>query len=51
MIKIKIQRGKNEEPIFKIKIKDDDRIKYPFLKRTLIEGKIIKGRYNYQIPL
>lgn len=51
MIKIKIQKGKNEEPIFKVNIKDDDIGKFPFLRRPIIEGKKIKGRYNYEIPL
>ena len=51
MIKIKIQKGKNEEPIFKINLKDDDIVKFPFLKRAILEGKKITGRYNYEVPL
>jgi hypothetical protein len=51
MIKFKIQKGKNEEPIFKIRIKDEELVSYPFLKRAIIEAKEIKGRYNYQVPL
>ncbi|WP_411170569.1 hypothetical protein ACH36K_08870 [Clostridium sp. MB05] len=51
MIKFKIQKGKNEEPIFKIRIKDKELVNYPFLKRAIIEAKEIKGRYNYQVPL
>ena len=51
MIKIKIQKNKNHDPIFKIKIKDEEIEKYIFLKRALIEGKKIKGNFNYEIPL
>ena len=51
MIKIKIQKNKNHDPIFKIKIKDEEIEKYIFLKRALIEGKNIKGNFNYEIPL
>lgn len=51
MIKFKIQKGKNEDPIFKIRIKDEELVSYPFLKRAIIEAKKIKGRYNYQVPL
>lgn len=51
MIKFKIQKGKNEEPIFKIRIKDEELVSYPFLRRAIIEAKKIKGRYNYQVPL
>lgn len=51
MIKIKIQKNKSQDPIFKIKIKDEEIEKYIFLKRALIEGKKIKGNFNYEIPL
>ncbi|GAA0085353.1 hypothetical protein UT300007_17920 [Clostridium sp. CTA-7] len=51
MIKFKIQKDKNEEPIFKIRIKNEELVNYPFLKRAIIEAKKIKGRYNYQVPL
>lgn len=51
MIKIKIQNEKNDRLIFKIKIKDDELNKYKFLKRALMEGKSIKGNFNYEIPL
>ena len=51
MIKIKIQKGKNDNPIFKINIKDKEIDKYKFLKRALIEGRSIKGNFNYEIPL
>lgn len=51
MIKIKIQKGKNDNPIFKINIKNNEIEKYKFLKRALIDGKTIKGNFNYEIPL
>ncbi|AYE33040.1 hypothetical protein [Clostridium septicum] len=49
MIRIKIDKNKKEQPIFKIYIKDIEG--YKFLKRSLIEGKKISGKYNYEIPL
>ncbi|MGG7213904.1 hypothetical protein ACQPUY_09845 [Clostridium nigeriense] len=51
MIRIKIQKGKNNNPIFKINIKDEDLNKCIFLRRALLEGKVIKGNFNYEIPL
>ena len=51
MIRIKIQKGKNDNLSFKINIKDNELHKYKFLKRALIEGKPIKGNFNYEIPL
>lgn len=51
MIKIKIDKDKKNNPIFKLNIKEDDEKKYPFIKRALIDGKKISGRYNYEIPL
>lgn len=51
MIRIKIQKGKNNNLIFKINIKDEDLNKCIFLRRALLEGKVIKGNFNYEIPL
>lgn len=51
MIRIKIQRDKNNKLIFKINIKEQELSKYKFLSRALLEGKAIKGRFNYMIPL
>ena len=51
MIKFKLQKDKSKGIIFKINIKEEDKLKYPFLKRPIMEGKRIKGLYNYQIPL
>lgn len=51
MIKIKIEQNKSYNPIFKIKIKEEEIQKYIFLKRALIESKKIKGNFNYEVPL
>jgi hypothetical protein len=51
MIRIKIQKGKNNNPIFKINIKDKDINKFIFLRRALLEGRVINGNFNYEIPL
>ena len=51
MVKIKIQKVKNDSLTFKINIKDSELNNYKFLKRALIEGKPIKGNFNYEIPL
>ena len=49
MIKIKLQKEKNERLSFKIKINEEKLNKYKFLKRAIIEGKPIKGNFNYEI--
>lgn len=51
MIKIKIQKVKEEQLIFKISLKEKDVEKYPLLKRPIMEGKQIKGKFNYEVPL
>lgn len=51
MIKIKIDKNKREQPSFKIHADKEDREKYLFLKRALMEAKSIKGRYEYEVPL
>ncbi|VYT72522.1 hypothetical protein [Clostridium tertium] len=51
MIKVKIEKDKNNNPIFKLNIKETDEKKYPFLKRALMDGKKISGRFNYEVPL
>ena len=52
MIKIKLEKNKNEKIIFKLKIKDIDKENVLF-KRALMESKIIKGKstYDYEVPL
>lgn len=51
MIKIKLEKNRKHEPIFKLNIKEEELDKYRFLKRALFESKKIKGRYNYEVPL
>ena len=43
MIKIKIDKSKSNEPIFKLGFKQLDEKENRFLKRALIDGKEIKG--------
>lgn len=51
MIKIKLEKNKRGEPIFKLCIKDGDLEYYKFLKRSLMDGKKLTGSYNYEVPL
>lgn len=51
MLRIKLEMNKKGEPIFKLEINKEDEVKYSFLRRALMEGKQIKGTYNYQIPI
>lgn len=51
MLRIKLEMNKKGEPIFKLEINKEDELKYSFLRRALMEGKQIKGTYNYQIPI
>ncbi|WP_300384858.1 hypothetical protein [Clostridium sp.] len=51
MIKIKVEEGKNNLPLFKLSLNEEALVKYKFLKRPLMEGKKIKGDYNYIIPV
>ena len=51
MIKIKIEEGKNNLPLFKISLKEEALEKYKFLKRPIMESRKIKGDYNYLIPI
>ena len=51
MIKIKIEKNRSNEPVFKIGTKNLMDKEERFLKRALIDGKEITGRYNYEIPL
>jgi hypothetical protein len=51
MIKIKLQKHNSKEIIFKINVKEEDILKYPLLKRPIMDGKKIKGVYNYELPL
>ena len=51
MVKIKLEKNKKDEPVFKLNIKEKEIDNYKFLKRALLGGKAIKGRYNYEIPI
>ena len=51
MARIKIEKNKKNEPVFKLKLKDSEIEKYRLLKRALIESKKIKGHYNYVVPI
>ena len=52
MIKVKLEKSKKGNIVFKLKIKEDE-INNILFKRAIIESKIIKGRrgYNYEVPL
>ena len=51
MVKIKLEKNQKDEPVFKLNIKEEEIDNYRFLKRALLEGKAIKGRYNYEVPI
>ncbi len=51
MIKVKIEKNRLNEPIFKLGFKNLSEKEERFLKRALIEGKEISGIYKYEIPL
>ena len=51
MIKVKIEKNRLNEPIFKLVFKKLNDKEERFLKRALIEGKEISGTYKYEIPL
>lgn len=51
MIKVKIEKNRLNEPIFKLGFKNLSEKEERFLKRALIEGKEISGTYKYEIPL
>lgn len=52
MIKIKLEKSKKGNIIFKLKINDKE-INNILFRRAIMESKIIKGRarYNYEVPL
>ena len=51
MVKIKLEKNQKNEPVFKLNIKEEEIDNYRFLKRALLEGKSIRGRYNYEVPI
>ena len=51
MIRIKIEKNRQNMPVFEISVKKEETEEFKFLKRALFESKSIKGRYNYEIPM
>ena len=51
MIKIKLEKNKKREPVFKLSINEKNIEKYKFIRRASMEGKELKGTYNYEIPI
>lgn len=50
LIIIKLEKNKRNKIIFKAKFTNNEENNM-FLKRAIMEGKKVKGDYNYQIPL
>ncbi|AOR22490.1 hypothetical protein [Clostridium taeniosporum] len=50
MIIIKLEKNRRNKIIFKAKFTDGEEKKI-FFKRAIIEGKKLKGEFEYQIPL
>lgn len=51
MIKVKIEKNKRCEPVFKISLMEEDIDKYRILKRIIFESRKLKGEYNYKISM
>lgn len=51
MIKIKLQKDKNKDVIFKMKVTEEELILNKGIKRAIMDSKKINGLYNYEIPL
>ncbi|MBB6623952.1 hypothetical protein [Clostridium gasigenes] len=51
MIKVKLEKNNDKEPILKLGIKEKDLNIYKFLKRSLMDSKKLTGIYNYEVPL
>ncbi|MGL5647386.1 MAG: hypothetical protein ACRDDY_06005 [Clostridium sp.] len=51
MIRIKIEKNRFDEPIFKISIQDEELLNNRILKRVLYESTPLKGLYNYKLPM
>ncbi|NFT08866.1 hypothetical protein FDF26_17805 [Clostridium botulinum] len=50
MVVVKLEKNKKRQIIFKIRFTDGEENKL-FFKRAIIEGKKIKGDFDYQVPL
>lgn len=51
MIKLKLEKNKRNEPIFKLKVSQEDLKDRLYLKRAIMEGRELKGDYNYKVPI
>ena len=51
MIKIKLQKDKSKELIFKLKITEKELEANNNIRRAIMDSKKIKGLYNYEVPL
>ena len=51
MIRIKLQKDKNKELTFKMKITEDELDLNNNIRRAIMDSKKIKGLYNYEVPL
>ena len=51
MIKILLDKNTRNQPVLKLKIKDEDIELHKMIKRALIESKQINGEYNYNVPI
>lgn len=51
MIKIKLEKTKKNNLVFKLGGKESDIGNIRLLKRALMESKKISGRYSYEVPL
>ena len=51
MIAIKLEKNKRNEPILKLRVTEEDLKDKSFLKRALMEGRSLKGEYNYKVPI
>lgn len=50
MIRIRLDKNRIGEPVFKIGIPKEE-LNNRILKRAIMEGKSLKGIYNYKIPM
>lgn len=51
MIRIKIDKNKQGEPIFRMSFKELEKSEELFLRRALIDSKEISGSFKYEVPL
>lgn len=51
MIKIKLEKDRFGNIIFKLNLADEMLKEFPFVKRAIIESTKTKGKYNYKVPM